>query len=376
MNDEIFLVQDGQRPVKMASQPYESEDLLQRLLAENPEILGSKSLEGAPRRWRLVSREQGVPDAAGSPDRWALDHLFLDQDAVPTLIEVKRARDTRARREVVAQMLDYAANGVVYWPIANLREGFNKSCADRNENVAEVILDLVGEDVDEDEFWRRVEGNMRQGRIRMVFVADQIPDELRRIVEFLNGQMRPAVVLALEVKQYLSAQGARTLVPRLLGNTTAAETAKSVSGGQTVHSLEEWIQVFADRNGRELADTARDLIDVLRSIFDTVDITKSQDSVFTSVVANGHERYPIFLRIGGWVEIATRWIKNSPIFASEGARQEILDRAEKIAGVKLSTRNLAGFPALRLEALASEQARLAFKEFAAWLASRLREEGP
>jgi hypothetical protein len=60
--------------------------------------------------------------------------------------------------------------------IANLRDGFNKSCADRNENVAEVILDLVGEDVDEDEFWRRVEGNMRQGRIRMVFVADQIPD--------------------------------------------------------------------------------------------------------------------------------------------------------------------------------------------------------
>jgi hypothetical protein len=32
---------------------------------------------------------------------------------VPTLLEVKRSSDTRIRREVVGQMLDYAANGVV-----------------------------------------------------------------------------------------------------------------------------------------------------------------------------------------------------------------------------------------------------------------------
>src|ERR1700757_4481036 len=121
MNDEIFLVQDGQRPVKMESQPYESEDLLQRLLAENPEILGSRDQGGSPTRWALIAREQGIPDAADAADRWSLDHLFVDQDAVPTLVEVKRAADTRARREVVAQMLDYAANGIVHWPIADLR---------------------------------------------------------------------------------------------------------------------------------------------------------------------------------------------------------------------------------------------------------------
>jgi len=32
--------------------------------------------------------------------------------------------------------------------------------------------------------------------IRMLFVADRIPAELRRIVEFLNEQMDPAEVLA------------------------------------------------------------------------------------------------------------------------------------------------------------------------------------
>lgn len=47
--------------------------------------------------------------------RWSLDHLVVDQDAVPTFVEVKRASDTRARREVMAQMLDYAAKGSAFW---------------------------------------------------------------------------------------------------------------------------------------------------------------------------------------------------------------------------------------------------------------------
>jgi hypothetical protein len=34
----------------------------------------------------------------------------VDEAGVPTLVEVKRSSDTRARREVVARMLDYAAN--------------------------------------------------------------------------------------------------------------------------------------------------------------------------------------------------------------------------------------------------------------------------
>jgi hypothetical protein len=47
---------------------------------------------------------------------------------VPTLVEVKRSGDTRARREVVAQMLEYAANGPVYWKVELLRTWFEAEC--------------------------------------------------------------------------------------------------------------------------------------------------------------------------------------------------------------------------------------------------------
>ena len=63
----------------------------------------------------------------------------------------------------------------------------------------------------------------------MVFVADRIPQELQRIVEFLNEQMRPAEVLALEVEHYTTANGMRLLAPRLVGKTERAESAKAVT---------------------------------------------------------------------------------------------------------------------------------------------------
>ena len=50
----------------------------------------------------------------------------------------------------------------------------------------------------------------------MVFVADEIPAELRRVVEFPNEQMDSAEVLAIEIKQYVG-EGMRTLVPRVIG---------------------------------------------------------------------------------------------------------------------------------------------------------------
>jgi hypothetical protein len=89
--------------------------VLQRLLAKFPDLLaGDQVTSGEARRWILIDRESAVPDSEDGGGRWSVDHLFLDQDAVPTLVEVKRSSDTRIRREVVGQLIDYAANAVVY----------------------------------------------------------------------------------------------------------------------------------------------------------------------------------------------------------------------------------------------------------------------
>jgi hypothetical protein len=199
----MFLL-SGDDLVPMHEQAYDSEDRLQEWLAKYPDLLvGGDQLAGSPRRWLLVKREAGVPDQEAGGSRWSLDHLFIDQEAVPILVEVKRSEDTRIRREVVGQMLDYAANGVVYWPADRTRANFEARCAQEGKDADEVFRDSLGDELEPERFWDEVEQNLRSGRIRMVFVSDVIPPELRRVIEFLNERMNPTEVIGVEIKQYV-----------------------------------------------------------------------------------------------------------------------------------------------------------------------------
>jgi hypothetical protein len=62
MNGGIFLIQSGGELVEMREQPYDSEAVLQELLAKYPNLLAGDQMDpAAPRRWLLISRELGVP---------------------------------------------------------------------------------------------------------------------------------------------------------------------------------------------------------------------------------------------------------------------------------------------------------------------------
>lgn len=227
MSGSIYLIKDDDELVEMTEQDYDSEDLLQKLLAKYPKLLAGEQMDSdSPRRWLLVSREMGVPAEEEGADRFALDHLFLDQDGIPTLVEVKRSSDTRIRREVVGQMLDYAANAVAYWPVEKIRGEFEATYGGEKGDASKVLADFLDDEIEPGEFWQNVRTNLQVGRVRLLFVADQIPSELRRIIEFLNAQMDPAEVLGVEIKQYVG-QELQTLVPRVIGQT---EASRKVSG--------------------------------------------------------------------------------------------------------------------------------------------------
>jgi len=181
----IYL-RHGDELVAMVKQPYATEDVLQKLLEDYPELLAGEQDGGEPRRWLLIAREVSLASDDSGAGRWSVDHLFVDQDGVPTLVEVKRSSDTRIRREVVGQMLDYAANAVVYWRLDRLRATFEAGCEKRGTDAASVLADFLPSDEDADGFWERIKTNLAAGRLRLVFVGDEIPSELRRIVEFLN----------------------------------------------------------------------------------------------------------------------------------------------------------------------------------------------
>ncbi|MGV9451758.1 hypothetical protein [Streptomyces sp. NPDC003635] len=260
MTDQpVFVLGEELRALELAGFATEAE--FQELLARHPRVLDFGSLaDGRPLRLVLVAREMGVPtDTEGGAAYW-LDHLFVDADGVPTLVEVKRATDTRIRREVVGQMLDYAANAARYWPAPLLRRSFEDTCAKDGRPLEEAYAELLG-DRSAEEFWASVEERLAAGQMRLLFVADRIPLELRAIVEFLNRQMRQTDVYAVELTQYRGGGDLRVLVPRIHGEVATA--AKSPSGRRTAQrttraDMDETIRSRPDPEVRRIATALLD----------------------------------------------------------------------------------------------------------------------
>ena len=205
MTERIYGISDQGRLEPMEEEAFSSEDELQALIAKHPDLLdGEQMRPDNPRRWIFISNEKGIAERANTSDRWSVDHLIIDQDAVPTLVEVKRGSNPEIRRTVVGQMLEHAAHAAQTWTADELRQTFEAWAADQDLDPSAVLRSLLDteDELDADNFWQRVATNLAARRLRLLFVADEIPDPLERVVEFLNGQMPNIEVLAVEVKQF------------------------------------------------------------------------------------------------------------------------------------------------------------------------------
>lgn len=255
MDEKIFTTA-GKKLNDLIASPFKAEEELQKLIAQHPKLLAWEQMNpGGSMRWIFVQREMGIAKDAGASDWWAVDHLFIDQDAVPTLVEVKRGADTRIRREVVGQMLEYAAHAWKTWTADSLRQTFEQTSADPDNELRELLdMDDDGDELWRDKFWQQVGDNLVAKRLRLLFVADDIPDELTRIVEFLNAAMEDVEVLAVKIKKYDGKSGLRTLVPHVIGRTAKPAGAKSQKLNR-----ESFLAQFADERER---GAARRLLDV------------------------------------------------------------------------------------------------------------------
>src|SRR5579872_6928509 len=286
---------------------------------------------------------------------WSLDHLFIDQDGIPTLVEVKRGTDTRIRREVVGQMLDYAANAVVYWPVESIRATFEAHCNAQGTDPAQRVAEFI-DGGDPDSYWTVVKTNLQAGKIRMVFVADEVPPELQRIVEFLNGQMDPAEVLAVEIRHYIG-ENLRTLVPRVIGKTAAADN-KTITGSATKTWDEaSFFAALSSRVEPREVQAARRIYDWMRT--NGQDVWWGHGNLYGSVYLKLHDpagkpHRLIAMWTSGSVEVQLEYLAADPAFASEDRWLDLLHRLNALPGVNISPAKIAQRPNIPLASLSEK----------------------
>jgi len=254
-DDAIYLLGPDRTLERVPLAAYDSETVLQKLIEDYPALLASEQIDpDDPPRWLLIKREAGIPDAEGSSDRWSADHLLLDQNGRPTIVETKRSSDTRIRREVIGQMLDYAANATLYWPTDRIRALAAETCGG-TQQLDDCVRKLIGVTNAQDSvleiqaYWRKVDHNLRNGELRLLFVADEIPRELRRVIEFLNEHMPRIEVLGVEVRQF-AGERMRALVPRVIGQTERARqdkvpsSARKITRAEFLETCPNWSRPF------------------------------------------------------------------------------------------------------------------------------------
>lgn len=238
MAERIYIRNASGELEPLAEERFETEELLQELIGQHPELLaGDQMRPDDPLRWILVRREMPI-------EGWAVDHLLIDQHARPTLVEVKRGSNRQVRREIVGQMLDYAATAAGVWSERDLRQVFEETHDEPDEVIGELLQS--DDEPDVDAFWEQVATNLEANRLRLLFVADEIPAELERVVRFLNEQTRDNLeVLAVEVKQY-PGQFGQALVSRVIGQIESLRDAASgrTAGRRRSMSVDEFLGAF------------------------------------------------------------------------------------------------------------------------------------
>jgi len=352
MEEQIFILNKNQSLIELNESEFVTEKQFQELLENYPKLISGNQINpDNPRKWLLISREFGVPDEESGNNKWSLDHLFIDQDGIPTLVEVKRSTDTRIRREVVGQMLDYAANAVTYWSLNEIQNKFEKYCESKNIDPDISIQELIDENDDVEKFWELVDLNLKAGKIRMLFIADKIPKELQRIIEFLNEQMTPAEVLGVEIKQFGN-ETIKTLVPRVVGQTSSAQIKKGL------REYNQWTEeTFLNELERRNGKSAREIVERLIKHFEKrvsriwYGKGKRSGSLVPAVDIDTISHWPFAVWTYGKIEIYFQWYKVKPPFESIEKRKKILDKLNEIKGVNIPENKIDKRPSFDIKLL-------------------------
>lgn len=249
----VVVVQDGQRRLVQRT-GFVKESALQSLVLGSPELLGPL---GADLRFIPIGRE--VTLGAGR-----LDLLFLDSEGILTLVETKLRANNESRREVIGQILEYAAFASE-WSRESVELGaaafFSSPHAPSDlagltlEGAISVRMEWGSDEVDErtakiEALLAKLEASMKDGRLRIVCGVDERIENLERLVRYLSLHSDLQVVL-LQVNQFPVNASFSVLVPTLHGDIDSSPGRATVTS-TTRLTLNSLVESFPDGPEREV----------------------------------------------------------------------------------------------------------------------------
>ena len=191
----------------LVEEEFKGENELQGCLERSPFLLLAD--EEAP----AVTVQRGV----SLPSAGILDLLLVDSEGVPIAVEVKLARNTQSRREVVAQVLDY---------VSDLTQRTFDELDDLVDGALTVAIDGLSKERAPQQIRKRCGSNLRAGKVKMIIAVDRANEDLVRIVRDLN-ERRDLDIRLVTIRKF---KNGSIFVSRMLvaGKTDDKEVAGKV----------------------------------------------------------------------------------------------------------------------------------------------------
>ena len=302
---------------------YAAETELQELLATSPDVISMDEIR--PGAGPLVAAVREFSLSVGY-----IDILAFTARGDIAIIECKLARNTQAKREVIGQILDYAA---CLWDTSY--EELDQSIQNMtNQSLADFVHGQVdGLPWDEELFRSNIRSTLSSGNFILTIAVNEINEELNKIVRYVNSAGSPAFSFAaLEMRRFQKSK-IEMLVPHVFGPAHTVTKPKSETRKWDELSLLQAIQ--QKDPGSE--DVARKIISWGKGHVTRVWYGEGATvGSFVPILNHKGRDHQLFaLYTNGAVEIYFYWYQYKPPFESEEKRFEILERLNTLEGVFL-----------------------------------------
>jgi hypothetical protein len=191
---------------------------IQKLIDRHPSVLPVDQIE--PNFKGLVPICLELPIKSGS----FVDNLLITPEGDIALVECKLWRNPEARREVLAQIIDYASN-MAGWSYEDLEKavGRARQIDKSNGSARGLLFSLLseGNEIGEAEFHDAVTKNLSLGRFLLLLVGDGIREGMDVMTDFLQQHAGFHFTLAfVELAIFSLPNGGYVVQPRVLARTT------------------------------------------------------------------------------------------------------------------------------------------------------------
>jgi hypothetical protein len=216
-------------PFKQKGDGGYNEAWVQKLVASHSSVLPIQDIEAAFTPAISVCIE--LPLASGF-----LDNLLVTPHGQIIAVECKLWRNSEARREVVAQIIDYAKD-LQRLSYTELQSAARQARRDPQFQLYDLVTQAVGEaelPLDELRFVDAVSRNLRQGRCLLLIVGDGLTEGAEAMTEFLqqHAGMHFALALVQLAVHEVPGTSQRLVVPSIpLRTTNIVRGIVQIEGG-------------------------------------------------------------------------------------------------------------------------------------------------